>query len=73
VLQAESSVPGLKAELDKSDLNAGENAVLKMRYEPAGKTPQNPVMLRLTVEPFHQVFTITVKFAAPSKEQADRY
>ena len=57
---------GFHAELEKSDLNMGEDAVVKVSYEPASPGDKPPVMLRLTVLPFNQVFGITVKFAPPA-------
>jgi hypothetical protein len=56
-------IPGFTAELDKVTVNAGENAILKVRYEPTGKDPGPSPVLRLTVQPFNQVLTISVKFA----------
>lgn len=70
VLDAGAKLPGLKAELNKTELNAGENAVLKVSYQPPDKDPRPPLTLRLTVAPFNQVFTIAVSFGAPSKEAA---
>jgi hypothetical protein len=64
-LESMPNVAGLHAEVEKADVNAGQNTMVKIRYEPAGKIPDAPVVLRLLVEPFHQVFTITVKFAPP--------
>jgi hypothetical protein len=55
-------VAGLHAELDKTSVNAGENAMLKLRYEPGDKPPGSPVTVRLIIAPFGQVFTATVKF-----------
>lgn len=62
---------GLTAELDKTDVNAGGNAVVKIRFVPpadlaAGFVPAN-FTLRLVMEPFSMVFPITVKFGAPVK------
>lgn len=63
-------IPGLKVELDKTDLHAGENAILKLQYDPADKDPKPSFTMRLTVRPFNQVFTISVKFAPSAKEAA---
>jgi hypothetical protein len=61
-LDMSPEVPGLHAELDKTSVNAGGNAVVKLRYEPNGKPPESPVTLRLMIAPFNQAFTVTVKF-----------
>src|ERR1041385_3565406 len=62
VLDPVAQLPGFSAVLDKADLNANENAVLKLRYEPpdTDSRPQ-PATVRLKVEPFNQQFAITVK------------
>ncbi len=62
---------GLAAELDKTDVNANENAVVTIRYQPAadlaaGAVPAN-FTLRLMMEPFSVQFPITVKFGTPVK------
>ena len=61
-LDMSPEVAGLHAELDKSSVNAGENAVVKLSYAPGEKPPASPVTLRLVVAPFSQVFTVTVRF-----------
>jgi hypothetical protein len=61
-LDMSPEVPGLHAELDKTSLKAGDDAVVKLRYEPSEKPPESPVTLRLMIAPFNQVFTVTVKF-----------
>src|SRR5713226_10251313 len=61
-LDMSPEVAGLHAELDKSSVNAGENAVVKLSYAPGDKPPASPVTLRLVVAPFNQVFTVTVRF-----------
>jgi hypothetical protein len=73
VLDPVAQLPGFSAVLDKADLNANENAVLKLRYEPpdTDSRPQ-PATVRLKVEPFNQQFAITVKFAPSVKPPADR-
>jgi hypothetical protein len=62
---------GLTAELDKTDVNAGENAVVKVHFEPpadlaVGAVPSS-FTLRLIMEPFSREFPINVKFVPPSK------
>ncbi len=63
VLDPGPKTPGFSAELDKTSVNAGEDAVLKLRYQPADDQPA-PVIVRLTIEPFNQTFPISVSFAA---------
>jgi hypothetical protein len=54
---------GVTAKLDKSDLNAGENAVLKVSYEPPLDGPKpTGVNLQLVMAPFNKVFSVMVKF-----------
>ncbi len=68
VLDSGEKVAGFHAELDKTDLKAGENAVLKLFYEPAGEVSNSSVTVRLVIEPFNQVLPVTVKLASPSKQ-----
>jgi hypothetical protein len=57
-------VAGLTVQLDKSDLNAGDDAALRISYDPrsgqaaAGKS----ALIRLMVVPFNQVYDVTVSF-----------
>lgn len=63
-------IPGLTATVDKTMLGGQENAVVRVRYEPAppeeGVEPKKlqPFQLRLVVTPFNQVFPVIVRFAA---------
>jgi hypothetical protein len=56
-------VEGFTASLEKADVAANEDVAIILHYEP-GKAPA-PLGLTITldVEPFHQTFPITVKFA----------
>jgi hypothetical protein len=70
VLDPGSKPVGCTVELDKTDLAAGENATVKIRFDPpAGSASVQPsnFTIRLTMEPFSRVFPINVKFAAPAK------
>lgn len=61
------SFPGLSAKLDKQDLNAGQDAVLEISYDPSGK--QNfpaSFEINLDVAPFDQLYPVDVIFA-PAK------
>lgn len=61
----QSSMPaGFTAELDKSDIGAGENAVVKIHFDPKDAAASlAPFSLRLVMEPFDKIFRIAVKFA----------
>lgn len=68
VLQPLPSIAGFSATFDKSILNANENAVLKLHYEPGDRqtAPPAELKLRFLVEPLNQPYGITVKFAQPA-------
>jgi hypothetical protein len=57
-------VAGLTVQLDKTDLNAGDDAALRISYDPrsgqaaAGKS----ALIRLLVVPFNQIYDVTVSF-----------
>jgi hypothetical protein len=74
-------IPGFSATLDKVDVGANENAVLKLSYDPSandaasggrGALPSSPQAMlqakavRLFVQPFNQTFSVTVHFGAPA-------
>lgn len=56
-------IKGFKAELDKINVGAGEDAVLKLSYAPEGDERPGPVTLQLIVQPLNQAFPISVNFA----------
>lgn len=58
-------VAGFKAELDKSTIGAGQNAVIKIHFDPKD-APASPAAftLRVVMEPFNHEFPIAIKFAA---------
>ena len=62
---------GLTAELDKTNVNENENAVVKVHYHPPADLAPGAVpasfTLRLIMEPFSVIFPISVTFVAPSK------
>jgi hypothetical protein len=62
-LEVSPELKGFRAELDKTSVNAGENAVLNIGYQPEGQPPATEVAVRLKVSPFNQMFTVNVKFA----------
>jgi hypothetical protein len=57
-------VAGLTVQLDKTDLNAGDDAALRISYDPrsgqaaAGKS----ALIRLMIIPFNQIYDVTVTF-----------
>jgi hypothetical protein len=59
-----SPVAGLTVQLDKTDLNAGDDAALQISYDPrsgqaaAGRSAS----IRLTVVPFNQTYDVIVNF-----------
>ena len=56
---------GFTAELDKSDLAAGENATIKIQFDPKkGPAAPGQFTLRIIMEPFSRVFPVTIRFAA---------
>lgn len=63
-------IPGLSVELNKETVNAGESAILKVHYEPSGAEHPSDVGLRILLEPFHQAYAVSVKFAASAKDAA---
>ena len=55
--------PGMTATLDKSDLGANEEAVLKVTYSPKkDSVPSADITLNIVMEPFARKFPITVHF-----------
>jgi hypothetical protein len=62
-------VPGFSAKLDKQDVNAGQDAVVEISYNPpAGQ--QNPpasFVFAIEVAPFSQDFPVRVVYGAPAK------
>jgi len=68
-----TKIAGFSATLDKVDVGANENAVLKLRYNPpAGAQPSLPqtmiqaVQVRLIVQPFNQIFNVKVNLGTPA-------
>jgi len=63
MLDAGAKPAGFTAELEKTDVNAGESAIIKIRFDPKD-APASPAgfTLRVIMEPFSRIFPITVKF-----------
>jgi len=71
-VEAGAKLEGFHAELDKTDVGAGANVVLKLTYDPAadssGKAAGSLVHLQLRIEPFDRVFPIDVRFSGAKQE-----
>ena len=75
-LDSGEKIAGFSATLDKVDVGANQDAVLKLSYDPpAGgqraraSSPQTMLQareVRLFVQPFNQTFSVTVHFGAPA-------
>jgi len=65
-------IAGFTAELNKTTLAAGEDAVLELRYVPTGVPPQGPVHVDLRLQPFNKVFPVEVKFGSQVMTGAPR-
>jgi hypothetical protein len=63
VLEA-PKVPGVEMKIDRTELKAGEKAIVTLRSEPVAGRPRNPFVLRVTVQPTNQVIPIQVAFSA---------
>ena len=57
--------PGMTFTLDKSDLKAGESAILKIAYEPKDQVAKPTLTARIYVEPINQVIPVKLFFALP--------
>lgn len=60
------SVPGLEVQLDKSDVNMGENAVLSLKWQPQGTEVPTAQHFRLMVVPFYSSTDIRISFGQPA-------
>lgn len=58
------AVPGFHVQIEHTEIAAGQDAIVKMSFEPADSDPKPPINVRLTIEPFNQVFNVAVKFGA---------
>jgi hypothetical protein len=67
VVNSGTSLPGFHVQMDKAEVAAGEDAVVRLSYEPADPGPKPSVDVRLTIEPFSQVFNVAVKFGVPAQ------
>ncbi len=60
-----AELPGLKMELSKKTLEAGEHATLKLTYSPPDKSPKPLFTIRLLVEPLGAEIPMRVVFDIP--------
>jgi hypothetical protein len=60
-------VPGLTVELDKTSVEMQKDAILTISYRPTKNEPPPSHTIRLTVQPFNQMFEIQIKFGEPDK------
>jgi hypothetical protein len=72
ILNSGETMAGFNATLDKVDVGANQNAVLKLSYDPpagSGSAPKSMpqgVTVKLFVQPFNQTFTVNVHFGSPA-------
>lgn len=57
-----ADVRGLEIKADRTEIPAGENAVLSFRYQPGQGLPPNTLPLEVTVEPINKVLRVMVRF-----------
>ena len=61
------SAPGLDVKLNRNDLNADQDAVIEVSYDPSnaeGQRPPSGFSFALDVAPFDQRFVVQVVFEA---------
>jgi hypothetical protein len=56
---------GMTSGFDKTELKAGESAILKISYEPKDRIPKPTLTARVYVEPTNQIIPIQLFFAIP--------
>jgi hypothetical protein len=55
-------VPGLVVKLDRTDLKAGEKAVLSFDFKPGKNAPRSPLAVNVVVQPINSVISVRVVF-----------
>jgi hypothetical protein len=58
----EIEFPGLTMKLDRTELKAGEKAVLSFHFEPDQNVPRHPLLASVMVQPINSAITIRVVF-----------
>lgn len=63
------TIPGFSAKFDKQDVNAGQDGVLEISYDPPAGAPIGPNLFTIAVEvaPFSQHFPIQIMMGEPPK------
>src|SRR5260370_8110115 len=51
-------VPGLVVKLDRTELKAGEKAVMSFDFKPEENAPQSPLTLNVLVQPINSVIRV---------------
>jgi hypothetical protein len=62
--------PGMDVKLNANDLNAGQDAIVEVVYDPTkaeGQAPPSDFFFALDVAPFDQRFVVQVLFEAAAK------
>ena len=55
-------VPGLVVKLDRTELKAGEKAVLSFDFKPGENAPRSPLVVNVLVQPINSVISVRVVF-----------
>jgi hypothetical protein len=55
-------VPGLVVKLDRTELKAGEKAVLSFDFKPDKNAPRSPLAVNVLVQPINSVIGVRVVF-----------
>jgi hypothetical protein len=55
-------VPGLQVKLDRTELKAGEKAVLSFDFKPEEQAPRSPLTINILVQPINSVISVRVVF-----------
>ena len=56
------NIPGLAVKLDRTQLKAGEKAVLSFDFQPGEGAPRSPVVVNVSVQPINSVVSVRVVF-----------
>ena len=59
---AAPKIAGFEVQLDRTTLSAGQQALLKMHYEPQGSKPTRPLTVTVIVDPIDRRIPIQVEF-----------
>jgi hypothetical protein len=56
------TIPGLEIKADRTQVPAGENAVVNFHFTPGGYVPKGPARVEVTVQPTNSVIVLQVTF-----------